>query len=371
MSYVTSHMSRAFRRSSWLAVAVAAIAFAALPCRAEDVSEVYRGKRINLIIGYGTGGGYDQYARVLARFYGDHVPGHPTLVPQNMPGAGSRKAANWLYNVAPKDGTALATLGQNTPTYQALGAEGIQFDVSKFAWIGNMIVVNNTLATWHTSGVRTIEDARAKAIPVGASGAASPSVLYPQVSNNLLGTRFRIISGYPGGGDINLAMERGEVLGRGSNSWASWKSTRPDWLRDHLINIVFQVGPQREADLPDVPLWSELARSDEERQVLEVLSGDVAVGRPIIAPPGVAADRVQVLRAAFDATMKDPRFVAEAAKQRMDIKPLGGEELQRIVARIVDVSPRVVEQVRAAIQIRDVDELPADRRPRAAPGAAE
>jgi tripartite-type tricarboxylate transporter receptor subunit TctC len=205
---------------------------------------------------------------VLARFYGDHVPGNPVLVPQNMPGAGSRKAANWLYNVAPKDGTALATLGQNTPTDQALGAEGIQFDVRKFAWIGNMVVVNNTLATWHTSGVKTIADARAKPIPVGASGAASPSVLYPQVSNNLLGTKFKIISGYPGGGDINIALERGEVLGRGSNSWASWKSTKPEWVRDHLINILFQVGPKREADLPDVPLWAELAQNDEQKRVL-------------------------------------------------------------------------------------------------------
>ncbi|HTI88537.1 MAG TPA: hypothetical protein VL966_18200 [Alphaproteobacteria bacterium] len=341
-----------------LPAALAVILGSAPAARADAVEDFYRGKRINLIIGYGTGGGYDQYARVLARFYGDHVPGNPVLVPQNMPGAGSRKAANWLYNVAPKDGTALATLGQNTPTDQALGAEGIQFDVRKFAWIGNMVVVNNTLATWHTSGVKTIADARAKPIPVGASGAASPSVLYPQVSNNLLGTKFKIISGYPGGGDINIALERGEVLGRGSNSWASWKSTKPEWVRDHLINILFQVGPKREADLPDVPLWAELAQNDEQKRVLEVLSGDVAVGRPIIAPPSLPADRVKALRAAFDATMNDPKFRAEAAKQRMDISPLGGEELQEIVAKIVDVPPRVVAMVREAIQIRDVNELP-------------
>jgi tripartite-type tricarboxylate transporter receptor subunit TctC len=327
------------------------------PALGDAISDLYKGERITLIVGYGTGGGYDQYARVLARFYGDHIPGNPVIVPQNMPGAGSRKAANWLYNVAPRDGTALATLGQNTPTDQALGAEGIQFDVRRFNWIGNMIVVNNTLATWHTSGVRTIEDARAKSIPVGASGAASPSVLYPQASNNLLGTRFKIISGYPGGGDINIAMERGEVMGRGSNSWASWKSTRPDWLRDRLINIVFQVGPRREADLPEVPLWTELAEG-EERRVLEVLSGDVAVGRPIVAPPGVADDRVRALRAAFDATMKDSRFRAEAARQRMDINPLGGEELQRTVGRIVDVPARVVAMVRDAIESRDVNQMP-------------
>lgn len=327
------------------------------PARADSVSDFYAGKRISLVIGYGTGGGYDQYARVLGRFYGDHVPGNPVIVPQNMPGAGSRSAANWLYNVAPKDGTAIATIGQNTPTDQALGAQGIQFDVRKFLWIGNMVVVNNTLAVWHTSGIKSIEDAKAKPVPVGASGAASPSVLYPQVSNNLLGTKFKIISGYPGGGDINIAMEREEVAGRGSNSWASWKSTKADWLRDKKINILFQVGPKREPDLMDVPLWFELTQDPDKRQVLEVLSGDVAVGRPILAPPGVPEDRGKALRAAFDATMKDQRFIDETHKQRMDISPMSGEELQKVVGGIVSVSPRVAAMVKEAIKIRDVNAL--------------
>jgi tripartite-type tricarboxylate transporter receptor subunit TctC len=329
----------------------------ASPAAADSVSDFYSGKRITLVIGYGTGGGYDQYARVLGHFYGDHVPGHPVIVPQNMPGAGSRAAANWLYNVAPKDGTAIATIGQNTPTDQALGAKGIQFDVRKFLWIGNMVVVNNTLATWHTSGIKTIDDAKAKAVPIGATGAASPSVLYPQVSNNLLGTKFKIISGYPGGGDINIAMEREEVAGRGSNSWASWKSTKAAWLRDKKVNILFQVGPKREPDLKDVPLWSELTDDPEKRQVLEVLSGDVAVGRPILAPPGLPADRAKALRAAFDATVKDPKFIAEANKQKMEISPMSGEELQAVVEKIVSVQPKVAAMVKEAIQIHDVNQL--------------
>jgi tripartite-type tricarboxylate transporter receptor subunit TctC len=183
-------------------------------------------------------------------------------------------------------------------------------------------------------------------------------VLYPQVANNLLGTRFKIISGYPGGGDVNLAMERGEVDGRGSNSWASWKSTKGEWLRDKKVNILFQVGPKRESDLPDVPLLSELGTSPEERQVLEVISADVAVGRPILTTPGVPQDRVAALRKAFDDTIVDKAFMAEADKQKMDINPLSGEELQQIVAKVLANSPDVIARVKQAITIKDVKMLP-------------
>ena len=344
--------------------AVFAIGVAASSARADAISDFYAGKKkITLVIGYGPGGGYDEYARTLARFMGDHIPGKPTLVPQNMPGAGSRTAANWLANIAPKDGTVVATLSQTTPTDQALGQPGIRFDVRTLNWIGNMIVVNNTLAVWHTSGVKTIEEATKKELAIGATGASSPSVLYPQASNNMLGTKFKIITGYPGGGDINIALERGEVDGRGSNSWASWKSTKADWLRDKKINILFQVGPKRESDLPDVPLWSELGKTPEQRKVLEILSGDVAVGRPIVSPPALPTDRVKALRAAFDATMKAPDFIDATAKQKMDINPMGGEELQRIVGKIVEVSPEVVALVKKAIEIKDTKELPDDKKP--------
>jgi tripartite-type tricarboxylate transporter receptor subunit TctC len=198
----------------------------AWPAAAADVSDFYRGKRINFVIGYGTGGGYDIYARLFARFVGEHIPGNPTVVPQNMPGAGSRRAANWLYAVAPKDGTVLACLGQATPTDQALGQSGIQFDARKFNWIGNLVVVNNIMFVSAASGVATIDEAKKKTLSMGASGASSPSVLYPQVSNNLLGTKFKIVPGYSSGGDINLAVERRELDGRGSDSWASIKSTK-------------------------------------------------------------------------------------------------------------------------------------------------
>src|SRR5258708_17513183 len=174
---------------------------------ADDVADFYRGKRINFVIGYGTGGGYDIYARLFARFIGEHIPGNPTVVPQNMPGAGSRRAANWLYAVAPKDGTVLACLGQATPTDQALGQPGIQFDARKFNWIGNLAVANNIMFVSAASGVATMDDAKKKTLSIGATGASSPSVLYPQLSNNLLRTKFKIMSVYYGGGDINLAVD--------------------------------------------------------------------------------------------------------------------------------------------------------------------
>jgi tripartite-type tricarboxylate transporter receptor subunit TctC len=350
------------RRICGTLIVSALLAGAAASAAAQPVADFYKGKRVNLVIGYGTGGGYDVYARLLGRFIGDHIPGKPTIVPQNMPGAGSRGAANWLYNVAPKDGTVIAMVGQATPLDQALGQPGIQFDVRRFNWIGNMVVVNNIMFVSARTGVTTIADARKMPLAIGSTGASSPSVLYPQVSNNLLDTKFKIVSGYPGGGDINLAVERGEVDGRGSDSWASLKANNPDWLRERKVNILFQVGPRREADL-DAPLWSELGETDEQRQILDVLSGDVAVGRPILTAPGVPAERVAALRKAFDDTFNDPQFIETARKAGMYLNPLGGGELQAIASRIVTPSPQVIAAVKEAIKVKDVQDLPANRRP--------
>jgi tripartite-type tricarboxylate transporter receptor subunit TctC len=335
----------------------------AAPALAQSPAEFYAGKQVRLIIGYGTGGGYDTYARLLARFIGEHIPGKPSIVAQNMPGAGSRNAGNWLYNIAPKDGTVIAVLSQGTPADQALGQRGVKFDVRKFNWIGNMVAVNNIMFVSAKTGVSTLAQAKQKVLAVGATGASSPSVLYPQVSNNLLGTKFKIVSGYPGGGHINLAVERGEVDGRGSDSWASMKANNAQWLHDKTVNILFQVGPKREPDL-NAPLWSELAQTDEQRQILELLSGDVAVGRPVLTAPGVPADRVAALRAAFDATMKDPAFLAAAAKAKMYMNPIGGVELQEIAGKIVSHPPAIIAKVKDAIQIKDVQRLPGSEKKR-------
>jgi tripartite-type tricarboxylate transporter receptor subunit TctC len=338
-----------------LIVAAAMLASLAAPACADDVASFYRGKRISLIIGFGSGGGYDLYARMLARFISAHIPGHPTIVPQNMPGAGSRSAANWLYKVAPQDGTVIACLGQATPTDQALGQPGVQFDSRKFNWIGNLNVVNNIMFVSASTGVTTFAQAKTKSLAIGATGASSPSVLYPQVSNNLLGSKFRIIAGYPGGGDINIAVERHELDGRGSDSWASMKATHPDWLRNHTINILFQVGPRREADLPNVPLWTGLAENDDQRQVLALLSGDVSVGRPIVTAPNVPADRIKALRQAFAETMQDPKFIAAAKQANMELHPMYGEELQQVVDKIVSSPPKILAMVKKAIAIKNVE----------------
>jgi len=337
-----------------VALAVATLVGLASSAYADNVADFYRGKRITLIIGYGPGGGYDLYARMLGRFIGAHLPGNPIVVPQNMPGAGSRSAANWLFKVAPQDGSVIACLSQATPTDQALSEPGVQFDARKFNWIGNLNVVNNILYVSAASGVTTFAQAKIKPLAIGATGATSPSVLYPQVSNNLLGSKFKIIAGYPGGGDINIAVERHEIDGRGSDSWDSMKATHPDWLRDRAINVLFQVGPRRASDLPDVPLWTELAGNDAERRVLALLSGDVSVGRPILTAPNVPADRVAALRQAFAETMHDPQFIAAAKQANLNMNPMSGEELQQVVDAIASAPADVVTRVKAAIAIKDV-----------------
>ena len=342
--------------------AVALIAFPISTASAEAVADFYKGKVVTIVIGYAAGG-FDLYARLLGRLLGDHIPGHPTIIAQNKPGAGSRGAANWLYNIAPRDGTVIATLSQTTPTDQALGQPGIQFDSRNFNWIGNMVVVNNILFVNASTGVTTLADATKKALAIGATGASSPSILYPQVSNNILNTKFKIVSGYPGSLEVNLAMERNEVDGHGSNSWASVKSERPDWVSNHVVNILFQVGLKREADLPDVPLWTELAQNEEQRQVLEVLSSFIAVGRPFLTAPNVPADRVKALRQAFDDTMKDPLFIEAAQKANMYLNPLSGDELQKIVERIIDQPPAIIAKIKRAMEIKDVQILTESRKP--------
>jgi tripartite-type tricarboxylate transporter receptor subunit TctC len=315
----------------------------------QSVEEFYRGKKIDLIIGYSSGGTYDLYARLVARHLGNHIPGKPLIVPRNMPGAGSRTAATWVANLAPRDGTVLATADQSLSVQQAAGDARITFDTTKFIYIGNPNVENNTTVAWHKSGVRTIEDAKRREVTVGATG-GSTSSQYPKAMNALLGTRFKIILGYPGGNDINLAMERGEVDGRGSNSWASWKATRPQWLAEHKINILVQIGLKKASDLPGVPLLMELGGNAEDRALLRLLSASTQIGRPIFTTPGVPAGRVAALRAAFDATMRDPAFLDDAKKGNFELDAIPGEAMQRLVAEIVATPKEQGERLRKIIE---------------------
>jgi hypothetical protein len=268
-----------------------------------------------------------------------------------MPGAGSRTAVAWLSNVAPKDGTILATADQSLSVAQAMGDKALtdtRIDTSKLIYIGNPSADNNTTTTWHTSKVKTIEDATKYEIPMGATG-GSTSSQYPRAMNALLGTKFKIILGYPGGNDINLAMERGEVEGRGSNAWASWKSTRMDWIRDKKVNMLVQIGLTKAPDLPDVPLMMDLAKNPDDKAVLKLLSASTTIGRPLFTSPGVPEERVKALRAAFDATMKDPEFLADAQKRGFDINPVSGEEMQKIVVDIVSTPRSVADRLQSII----------------------
>jgi tripartite-type tricarboxylate transporter receptor subunit TctC len=316
---------------------------------AQPVEDFYRGKKIDLIIGYSSGGTYDLYARLVARHLGRHIPGQPLIVPRNMPGAGSRTAATWVANIAPRDGAVLATADQSLALQQAAGDARIQFDTTKFIYIGNPNVENNTTATWHASGVRTIEDAKRREVTMGATG-GSTSSQYPKAMNALLGTRFKIILGYPGGNDINLAMERGEVDGRGSNSWASWKATRPNWLAENKINILVQIGLKKAPDLPGVPLLMELGENPEDRGLLRLLSASTQIGRPIFTTPGAPTERVAALRAAFDAMMRDPAFLEDARQGHFELDAISGDAMQRLVAEIAATPKEQGERLRKIIE---------------------
>ena len=327
----------------------ALLALVATPLAAQPaVESFYKGKTIDFIIGYSPGGGYDAYARLVARHMGQYVPGTPNMIARNMPGGGSRVAAAYVAKIAPKDGTVLATADQSLSLQQAIGDKAITFDTQKFIYIGNPSQENNTTVTWYTSGIKTIEDATKQEVPMGATG-GSTSSQFPRAMNSLLGTKFKIILGYPGGNDINLAMEKGEVSGRGSNSWASWKSTRPDWLRDKKINILVQIGLTKAADLPDVPLLMDLAKNDADRQVLRLLSAPSAVGRPIFTTPDVPTERVAALRGAFDKMLKDAAFLEDARKGNLEVDPVSGIELQKIVSEIVATPKETAERLASII----------------------
>ena len=341
---------RKYRIALLLQLLLAAL-LPSLPARAQSpIADFYKSKSIDLYIGLSVGGGYDVYARLVARHMSEHIPGKPRILPRNMTGAGSRLAANYMYNVAPKDGTALATVEQSIALQQALGDATVQFDANRFGYVGNPIADNNILATWGSSGVKSIADARKAEVAVGATG-INTSAQYAQVLNVVAGTRFKIIIGYPGGAEINLAMEKGEVAGRGSNSWSSWKATRPDWVRDGKLNPLVQIGLAKAPDLPDVPLLMDVATDPDDRAALKLLSSPPTIGRPLFTTPGVPTERLAALRDAFDATMRDPAFLADAKAQRLDIDPVSGADLQTIVADILATPKPIADRLSKLIDL--------------------
>jgi len=323
-----------------------------LPAAADDVADFYRGKQMQLVIGHEPGGGYDLYGRLVGRHITKHLPGNPRIVPQNMVGAGSRVAANWLYNIAPKDGSVLGVTAQTTPLDQALKQQGVMFDASKFNWIGNPIVDNQVFLAWHQAGVNSLPEARDKGgLICGGTGASTNPSMLPKIINYVAGTKIRVVEGYQGGNNVFLAMERGEVNCIGSFSWSTAKATVSHHLRDNKFNILVQWGPSKNPEIAeyahhDVPLMDEYARDEIDRGLIKMMSSGMAIGRPIYAPPGVPEVRVAALRKAFDDTVKDPDFLEEAKKAKAEIRPMSGAQLQALVTEVVQSPPAAVAKMR-------------------------
>ena len=325
---------------------MAVLAIGPAGAQADPVADFYRGKTINVYIGVNVGGGYDFEARLLARFMKAHIPGNPTLVPQNMIGAGGIKMANYLYSIAPQDGTAMGMFPNTLIAVQAVGTEGAQYDANKFSWVGSMTTSPLTFTTWHTTGVRTMEEARQKELVVAASNKGAITYTFPRMLNEFLGTKLKIVSGYQGNSTMVVAMERGEVDGV-TNSWDSWKSLNPTWLRDKKINLLVQTEPKsKELDIPSV---QELARNEDDRRVIQLIVSGDALGKPMATSPNVPADRVKALRDAFDATIKDPAFIEAAATARIEVNPIYGMALQDTVAKVLATPKNLAERAKAII----------------------
>jgi tripartite-type tricarboxylate transporter receptor subunit TctC len=314
---------------------------------AQAPEQFYAGKTIDLVIGYPPAGSNDTYARLLARHLGRHVPGNPNVVPKNMPGAGSFQALGNIYNVAPKDGSVIGIGAPTAPLDEKLGTQGVRFKTAEFNWIGRIDSLINIVFMWKTSPVKTVADAQRIESTLSGTGAGSTVSVYPTVMNNVLKTKFKLIMGYRGSNEAQLAVERGEVEGH-STSWTAVKVAHPDWLPSKSITILVQFGLNRHPELPDVPTVVELARNDEERAILRAVMNATEVGTAFFTTPGVPADRVAALRRAFDATMKDPEFLDEARRTKLTVNPITGEELQKLVVEVSNLSPDLLDKVRAA-----------------------
>lgn len=323
-----------------------ALFVAASGAQAQTAADFYRGKTVNVYIGVGAGGEYDIQARLVARHIGKHIPGNPSVVPQNMTGAGGLKMINYLYSVAPKDGTAVGMIANQFPALQVIGASGVQFDAGKMQWIGSIAPAVETMAVWHTAGVKSIDDVRKREVVAGASARGAISFTYPAVMNELLGTKFKIVTGYQGGNEINIAMERGEVQSR-NNTWSSWKATKPHWLKEQKLFVIAQAGP-RARDL-DAPSIEDLTKSPEDRQLMELAVSGTQFGRPF-ATNAAPADRVAALRAAFDATMKDPEFLAEAQQLGFEVDPVPGVKMQQTVEKVLATPKAVAARAKALLE---------------------
>jgi tripartite-type tricarboxylate transporter receptor subunit TctC len=300
---------------------------------ADEVADFYKGRNVTMLIGSGAGGGYDTYSRVLGRHMGRHIPGNPHIVPQNMPGGASIKAANYMYNVAPKDGTVFAAVFNTLPLAPIVGKKGPKFDVHKIAWIGSIGKLQNICATWHTSKTRSFADTKTRQTVVAATGATGNAAVYPTLFNSVLGTKFKVVQGYKASG-ARLAVTRGEADGICGMAYQTLLASNPAWFAEKKLNILAQIGLEPHPALKGVPMVMDMIKGGKDRDLLTFLMIPQEMGRPYAAAPGLPKARLAALRTAFAATMTDPAFLADAKRTRLIIEPIGGEQMTALVTRL-------------------------------------
>jgi tripartite-type tricarboxylate transporter receptor subunit TctC len=327
-------------------LAVTAAVLTGFAASAGAQQDFYAGKSLTIITSTGAGGPYDTVARIVGKYMTSHLPGQPQLIVQNMPGAGHIRATNFLYNQAPKDGTVIATVANSIPLHQLIDGKGVRYDAKQFNWIGSTGISNLVTVAWHTAGVNSIDDVKRKELITGATGTGSGTYLYPAVMNALLGTKFKLVMGYSSTPEIDIAMERGEVSARSGGSIAGMVQEHPDWFSEKKVVVLAQVGAKRDKSLPDVPLMEELGRTPDERSLLKLISSPVALGRPFLTAPGVPADRVALLRKAFDSTMANPEFLADANRAQLDLDPMTGAAVAKLVEEVINTRSDLVEKAR-------------------------
>jgi tripartite-type tricarboxylate transporter receptor subunit TctC len=328
-------------------LAAALLATSGAAAQAATPAEFYKGRTVPVIIGYSAGGGYDLYARVLSQYMGHHIPGNPTLIPQNMPGAGSIRAALYLYTAAPKDGSVIGTFARGMASTALIGEA--KLDARKFTWLGSVTKDTSVCISWNTSPIKTWNDAMTRQFTAGGEGAAGDPDIFAKLYKNVFGVKIRLATGFPGTTDITLAMQRGEVDGLCGISWSTIKSRYPEWVKGNKIRILLQAAPKRDPELPTVPMAADFARTPEQKQILDMVIANEVLARPFVAPPGIPADRKAVLRKAFEETMKDPAFLADARKTMIDINPVSGPEVDAIVAGLYATPKDVVQKAMRAI----------------------
>ncbi len=338
------------RRHAGCLIALAMLGGLSQAAHAQSAEDFYKSHPITMLVGSGAGGGYDVYARAFARHWTEHIPGHPPIIAKNMPAAAGLQAASTLYNSADRDGATIGAFTNGAAMDPLFGNPGAHYDPRRFAWLGSIGKLENVCATWHTSPVKSIADTQQRQVVVAGAGATSNTAIVPKLLNALIGTKFKIVAGYDSGSGLTMAVESGEAEGICGLSWSTMKASRPRWVSDHLLNVIVQVGLTKLRDLPDVPSALDLVREPESRQVMELILMRQEAGRPFAAPPGVPADRIAALRAAFQETLRDPAFTAEAQKMQLEIEPMTGEEIEAMLAKAYAAPQPIVQRAAALVE---------------------